>query len=442
MTVDSFNGRTGTVLPQANDYLAAQVGYTRSGAAFAQTVGARLDRQVLATDFGVVADGVANDTAAMNAAIARAVLQGAELLLPPGDIRLHDQLAPIAAGGGNVIIRGQGSTRLLATQDYGDIVTVGNGTGNEVVNVHLRDFSIWSTVIRHSGAAVRLNKAARSSLINIKAGRPEDFVRDGHMLFNGVHFNGIAENVYRDCLNWGCANDGLTINGGAPYSSEIVVDGHTLISNAGRYGITIGGDAGGVYLVSGGVQFSGQDGVRIDQSQVAVNNREIFSYTGFAVDTNQQNGYYFDTNACTTFNATGGWSCGNGNVGFWINPIQPAGARWLLNGVFINRNASHGIYHQGQELHVTGSQIVSNGYGYGGVAGLVTGGASTTLASIVGNNISNNGVSGVGQGLIIQNPLAVFSVQSNIVRGNAGLQIHNLAGGGTASPKLMVNNVT
>jgi hypothetical protein len=438
MTVDSFNSRTGTVLPQANDYLATQIGYTRSGTAFAQTVAARLDRQVLATDFGVVANGVVDDTAAMNAAIAYAHTQGAELLLPPGDIRLDSKLAAIV--GGNLIIRGQGSTRLLATADYGDIVTVGDGV-NEVLNVHLRDFSIWSTVARSSGAAVRLNRAARSSLINIKAGRPEDFVAQGAKLFNGVHFNGIAENVYRDCLNWGCANDGLTINGRAPHSAEIVVDGHTFISNAGRHGITIGGDAGGVYLVSGGVQFSGQDGVRVDQSQVALNNREIFSYTGFCVDTNHDNGYYFDTNACTTFNATGGWSCGNGNVGLWISPTQLPGARWLLNGVFINRNASHGIYHQGQEIHVTGSQIVSNGYEYGGVAGFVTGGASTTLASIVGNNISNNGANGVGQGLLIQNPLPVFSVQSNIARGNASLQIQDLAGGGATSPKIRLNNV-
>lgn len=439
MTVDSFNGRTGVVTPQANDYLAAQVGYTHAGTAFAQTVAARLDRQLLATDFGVVANGVTDDTAAMNAAIAYALAHGAELLLPPGDIRLDSKLATII--GGDIIIRGQGSTRLLATADYGDIVTVGDSV-NETRNVHLRDFSIWSTVARSSGAAVRLLRTTRSSLVNIKAGRPEDFVADGARLFNGVHFDGIAEHVYRDCLNWGCANDGLTINGRAPYSAEIVVDGHTFISNAGRHGITIGGDAGGVYLVSGGVLFSGHDGVRVDQSQVAVNNREIFSYTGFCVDTNHDNGYYFDTNACTTFNATGGWSCGNGNVGIWVSPTQPAGARWLLNGVFINRNASHGIYHQGQEIHVTGSQIVSNGYGYGGVAGFVTGGASTTLASIVGNNISNNGASGVGQGLIIQSPLAVFSVQSNIARGNASLQIQNLAGGGTVSPKLVLGNVT
>jgi len=441
MTVDSFNGRTGTVLPQANDYLAAQVGYTRSGAVFAQTVTTRLDRQVLATDFGVVANGVTDDTNALNDAIAYAVANGVELLLPPGDISLGGQVIVASAGGGNVIIRGQGSTRLLSKTDNGDIVTVGDTTLG-AVNVHLRDFSIWSTKTRHHGAAVRLNKAARSSLVNIKAGRPEDFVSDGAMLFDGVCFDGVAENVYRDGINWGCRNSGLIINGRAPYDAEIVVDGHTFISNAGSHGIHIGGGAGGVYLVSGGVQLCGGDGVRVDQELVAVNNREIFSYTGFCVDTNQANGYYFGANSCTTFNATGGWSCGNTGVGIWITDTQPSGARWMLNGAFINRNASHGVYHQAGELHVTGSQIVNNGYGYGGVTGLVTGGGTTVVTSLVGNNISNNGASGVGDGLLIQNPLAAFSVQSNIIRGNANTPIHNLAGGGTVSPKLMVNNVT
>ncbi len=77
----------------------------------------------------------------------------------------------------------------------------------------------------------------------------------------------------------------------------------------------------------------------------------------------------------------------------------------------------------------------------GGRRRLLTGGASsTTLASIVGNNISNNGASGVGQGLTIQASDAVISVQSNIARGNASLQIQNLAGGVTVSPKLVLGN--
>ncbi len=106
---------------------------------------------------------------------------------------------PATIIGGDIIIRGQGRPAVVKATDYGDIVTVWTAL-NETRNVHPRLLDLVDRRLS-SGAAVRLLQDDPVVAGQHRAGRPEDFVADGHELFNGVHFDGIAEHVYhRDCL--------------------------------------------------------------------------------------------------------------------------------------------------------------------------------------------------------------------------------------------------
>lgn len=412
--------------------------------AVTRTLDIRLEDSLHAKDFGVLPTN-SDNTLQLQAAINAAVTLGAELILPPGDLKFKT----LTIGGSNVIIKGAGSTRLVAIQTNpspANLITIANGT-DEIHNVHLRDFSIWAEYTVPSGFAVLWQKAARCSMQNIKAGRPED--ASSRLLAGGVHFYGFAECVIRDCLFWGNSGESIVVTGQPGFDAELVIDGHTFVSGSGSNGVHIAGRAGGVYLVSGGVASCVGNGVLIDTVLGGTFNREIFTYTGFAVDSCGLNGYLFDTNACTTFNGTGGWANGNGNVGFFVKTGQYSGAKFLLNGFIASDNVSNGLYLQDQALFAVGCQFARNGKTTSsnpGQWGVAAEGANARLG-LTGCNISDNGKPSPtsGGGLLIQSSLGAFTVTGNSIYANNNVNVntapYNPTTAATTS-KVFANNAT
>lgn len=412
------------------------VAYTPSWAgAITRNLEARLEDTLHAADFGVnTTNTPADNNTRLQNAIDAAVSLGAELILPPGDLPFMN----LTIGGSNVIIRGAGSTRLVSSDTGKNLITIGNGV-TQFQNVHLRDFSIYATANVGSGFAIVWKRAARCSMQNIKAGRPED---DIVRLAGGVHFDGFNECVIRDCLFFHNSGEGILINGSGDWKAELVIDGHTLVSDSGSNGIHIAGDAGGVYLVSGGAQASAANGVIVNTSANSIINREIFSYTGFCVDSNSGNGYLFEANSCSTFNGTGGWSNGNGNVGIHIKSGQHPGAKFLLNGFIASDNLSHGVYHQGGHLSAVGCQFARNGIRYSSATapwGMVTGQGDDLTLVLVACDITNNGNTSGGGGLLLQTPLPAFNITGNMIISNSNSNITSQITP-TPTAQVMANN--
>ncbi|MET3929584.1 hypothetical protein ABIE51_001471 [Lysobacter sp. OAE881] len=83
------------------------VSFTQTGTgAVSRSIESRLRETLFATDFGVVADNVTDNSAALAAVIAEAIArEGAEIILPPGDIR-HSQ--PLVIDESDIFISGAG----------------------------------------------------------------------------------------------------------------------------------------------------------------------------------------------------------------------------------------------------------------------------------------------------------------------------------------------
>ncbi len=104
------------------------VGFIQSGSgAVATTVQAKLRETVSVTDFGAVGDGVADDTAAIQATITRVTAAGGIVHFPPGTYKI---LGTITIAAGKITLQGSGrdATNLLFANGSSDCIVMNSGT--------------------------------------------------------------------------------------------------------------------------------------------------------------------------------------------------------------------------------------------------------------------------------------------------------------------------
>ncbi|MFS2113628.1 hypothetical protein [Herbaspirillum frisingense] len=152
---------------------------------------------IKAADYGVVADGLANNTAAMRAAIAASASTGdGDILLPDGVIAVDDVLQVVMPG---TIIHGSGRGRctIKTTHPSRNIL--------ELVgwDTEARQLSFESGVTRTGGVSVKLT-GVRS--------RIRDFMVNHD--FIGIHMSGVASRI----------EDGVMTTG-TQYGTRVLVDG-------------------------------------------------------------------------------------------------------------------------------------------------------------------------------------------------------------------------
>lgn len=200
---------------------AALVGFLQSGAgAVARTVQDKMRESVSVRDFGAVGDGVADDTAAIQAAIT--ALQGnaisQALLFPPGNYLITGTLT--CTGFLSLVAQGKFAAHIVKS-GAGDLLTIGSG-------------AIDGLVIDHQGAS-------GSSIVNA------------------------ADNLHiKDCgFNPGSSNASPVIV--LKHANCVVQDCTFTTSNASQWCVDVVADTGNFCIngsITGGTMYGGGNGVR------------------------------------------------------------------------------------------------------------------------------------------------------------------------------------
>lgn len=385
--------------------------------------------------FGAVGDGVANDTAAINSAIAAAA--GKALYIPAGSYKYTALNTPA----NNTKIHGDGrGTRLICSAATGNSWEFGDGV-SEIRNIELRDLTFWSSVTRTSGAMIRARKLVRSNIKDVYFGTAEDFNADGNRLFDGITINEF-DNVRIEggyCLT---SNDGITAYGNAAqdFGSELFLDGGLRVLRQASKCIHIAGGAGGVKIDNIDVSV-GVYGLYVSDDLGLARNREIFIGSRASFDshtTGNGRGIWFDANSCDVAELVGTW-CGSNKVGIDIRAAQFADAKFKFTGIRVYNNQNEGVIIADGNVIISGSAINDNGAVLAGAHGLDISAANTKGIVISGNQIVGNGTSGASYNINVAAGCDNFNISDNILTGGTAGAVQNASGVGTT--KIVRDNI-
>lgn len=152
---------------------ASTLSFSQSGAGAVQrTVESKLKDVVSVKDFGAVGNGVADDTAAIQAAIASVSAAGRGTVFLPAGIYLVSNTISITAS--NVFIRGDGMWNTIITRNstaFSDTIRFKGGGTNAtlLVGLGISELTIRSTGLMSSGSHLRLDGVTRFDVHSIYA---------------------------------------------------------------------------------------------------------------------------------------------------------------------------------------------------------------------------------------------------------------------------------
>jgi len=177
-------------------FIATGVGSGNGTAELSQTVETVLQNYVSVKDFGTIGDGVADDTAAIQAALNSIPATGGMLYLPPGTYKTTSTLTLLGKSNVTVFGAGMGASVINASAVTGNLMVLGYNPGSSpplpatLSNVTLRGFTLY-------GSAT----PAMEKIINYRG--------INNVVFDAMEFyNGYNEGVY--CDGQIPAFDGLT----------------------------------------------------------------------------------------------------------------------------------------------------------------------------------------------------------------------------------------
>lgn len=342
------------------------IGFLQSGSgAIGRTVQARLRETISAKDFGAVGNGVADDTAALNAFFAAVIAAKGNGYIPAGTYRFTTPLN-IASAGEDWAIMGAGSaaTRLIydGANTTADIVTLGNGTA-EIARIKLGGFVLRSNTTMTAGIGLHLRKLVRSWL--------NDLVIDGQdgtgKFWHGIRFNGL-DSVYWTRFEARAQKDAVQVNGlaGAQPKADLHISDYKIMSS--DVGIRFGGAFGGFYTGPGSIAVCG-DSVVIDTTLVAEANREVFFSDHIALDAPTRSNCVIDQAITAELRVnfpSGMWISSSGSHGIWIKNAD--GAQISVNAYIYNIANADGVRIDDAAAYVAVddgvfSNITGTGYG-------------------------------------------------------------------------------
>jgi len=233
----TLSGTFTTIASLAGFGGSALVGFLQSGTgAVARTVQSKMREEVSVTDFGAIGDGIADDTAAIQAALDEIKIRKGTLYLPPGTYKLNATGIHLIDAS-DIIIKGAGMGATIIDGSAVNTISVfvlGNASGQPATcqNIKLADFTIFGNrtasmvhVIEFRG----INNFVLDS-VEVYGGYYEMVYCDGPL----VSFDGLTvKNCYLH-HNYGAANT---------YAIDINTIGVTNVLIQGNRFETIGGAA-------------------------------------------------------------------------------------------------------------------------------------------------------------------------------------------------------
>jgi len=305
---------------------------TATGSTTARTLPDRFADAVNVKDFGAVGDGVADDTAAINAWLVYIVANDRIGRAPAGVYRFTSALS--GGVGSNWGIVGDGSSIVTFLYDgnnaTNDIWTIGNGV-SQIINLRFSGFTFRSNTTMSSGIGLRLQLLCRSSL--------DDVVIDGQdgngKFWHGIRFDCVDMVTY-NTFQCRAQKDGLQVNGsvGSGPKANLFLSGYKIAQC--DVGIRVGGAFGGMFIGEGDIIANG-DGVVIDTTLSAEANREVMFGPLVAVDTCSRAGVIIDQTLSSQLwvNFSGKmWIASTGSHGIWIK--NAAGAKINIDAYIYN----------------------------------------------------------------------------------------------------------
>ena len=375
--------------------------FTQTGTgAVARPVIAKFRDIVAAGDFGAVGDGVADDTAAVQAALNT----GRAVLAPKGTYKLTSPLTVTVANTGLI---GEGKGTVFAPgAGTSDIFSLGDGT-NEISGLRFENFTIWPSATRTGGHAFNCRFVTDSLWNNVRTGSIDDYVANGnaHRLWHGFYFDRFSQLA----IEGGeivVATDALKTRGNADQSfgAELSLDGGLRIFKAGGKGVWIGGACGGVYL--GRMDISEcRYGLYVDSTlQAGIPNREVFLGSFCTIDTCTGWGINLEATSLAFLETNGVWvsgcgSAGTGEGGVRVAPSAGVQAKW--GNLRVQSSYYDGVSLNDGAHSFSGGFIKSNGTGASGGHGLLIAGSGVSNCSVDGILIHNNGSGARGNGISV-----------------------------------------
>ncbi|MDE1145852.1 MAG: hypothetical protein PW843_04425 [Azospirillaceae bacterium] len=206
--------------------------------------------------------------------------------------------------------------------------------------------------------------------------------------------------------NWSYPNpivSGDTLVFGASCGGTgLVIDGDTTLMGGSRYGITLSGGLGGVYIYSLHAYSFASHAIYVDTlSANGIPNREIFLGQFTDIDSNKGAGLYVNNNSIGVLQINGAWIGASGSDAVFIaqqhttqNPVDTGALVYIANSRISQSNGSCLRYADTGTLVLTGN-VMSWCYGAGGDGLSVTSNDSRPKITATGNVFQSNNHYGV-----------------------------------------------
>ena len=164
-----------------------------TGSTTARSLANRFADVVNVKDFGAVGDGVADDTAAINSAIAYLNTNNGILFFPAGIYKVIGALTAITKAGCSILGSGRGATVIANASASGNTMTI------QGLSITISDIEFSPTVLRTGTYELAFNLAGFSVCRNIYIQSASSFVYNGIYVFNSstmwfenIHIRGIT----------------------------------------------------------------------------------------------------------------------------------------------------------------------------------------------------------------------------------------------------------